>query len=288
MSATNNSSIKRNVWFITGTSTGLGRAFAEYAIQQDYQVVVTARNIATVQDLVTKNPKNVLAVKLDVNNIADIKASLKAAVDRFGGIDVLINNAGYAMGGPLEETTDELLRDQFNTNFFGAIAVTREALPYLRAQKSGAIVQISSVMGSLTFPSFGAYSATKFALEGFSEALHAEVASFGIKVLIVKPGMFRTEITNGKGPITPSIGAYDDQPAGYVKATANSHHGKQPGDPARAAVAIDLALKSDNTPLRLILGTDAANGISARAAAQLEEYKEWDTVARSTDFPEGV
>ena len=288
MSATNNknNNTKRNVWFITGTSTGLGRAFAEYAIQQDYQVVVTARNIATVQDLVAKNPQNVLAVKLDVNNIADIKASLKAAVDRFGGIDVLINNAGYALVGPLEETTDELLRDQFNTNFFGAMAVTREALPYLRAQKSGAIVQISSVVGSLSFAGFGAYSATKFALEGFSEALHAEVAPFGIKVVIAKPGYFRTDIASGKSPITPSIGVYDDQPAGQFK-NITSIHGKQPGDPARAAEAIDLALKSDKTPLRLILGSDSANYTAARITAQLAEYKEWDTVAHSTDFPEG-
>jgi len=286
MSTTTNNTTKRNVWFITGTSTGLGRAFAEYAIQQDYQVVVTARNVDTVQDLVAKNPQNVLAVKLDVNNIADIKASLKAAVDRFGGIDVLINNAGYALIGALEETTDELLRDQFNTNFFGAIAVTREALPYLRAQKSGAIVQISSVVGSLSMAGFGGYGASKFALEGFSEALHAEVAPFGIKVLIAKPGMFRTDITSGKNPMTASIGVYDDYPAGQLKGF-NAHHGKQPGDPARAAEAIDLALKADKTPLRLLLGSDCATKTEARVTAQLEEYKAWDAVARSTDFPEG-
>jgi len=279
------SSSKRNVWFITGTSTGLGRAFAEYAIQQGYQVVVTARNVTAVQDLVDKSPENVLAAKLDVNNIEDIKASLKAAVDRFGGIDVLINNAGYSLTGAFEEVTDELLRDQFNTNFFGAIAVTREALPYLRAQKSGAIVQISSLAGSLTMPGLGAYSATKFALEGFSEALHAEVAPFGIKVLIAKPGFFRTEIANGKNPMAPRIAVYDDQPSAELR--KRSRHGKQPGDPARAAEALDLALKSEKTPLRLLLGPDAATLTVNRIEAQLAEYKEWDTVARSTDFPEG-
>jgi NAD(P)-dependent dehydrogenase (short-subunit alcohol dehydrogenase family) len=286
MSATNNNNTKRNVWFITGTSTGLGRAFAEYAIQQNYQVVVSARNVATVQDLVQKDPKNVLAVKLDVNSIDDIKAALQAAVDRFGGIDVLINNAGYALIGALEETSEQLLRDQFNTNFFGAIAVTREVLPILRAQKSGAIVQISSLVGSLSFAGFGAYSATKFALEGFSEALAGEVAPFGIKVLIAKPGMFRTEITNGKNPMTPSIGVYDDHPAGQLK-HFNAVHGTQAGDPHRAAIAIDQALQAENTPLRLLLGTDSADKTVARLESQLAEYKAWDTVARSTDFPEG-
>jgi len=276
---------KRNVWFITGTSTGLGRAFAEYAIGQNYQVVVTARNIATVQDLVERSPPNVLAVKLDVNSTEDIKTAIKTAVDRFGGIDVLINNAGYSLIGALEEVTDQLLRDQMDTNFFGAIAITREALPYLRAQKSGAIVQISSMAGSLAFPGMGAYSASKFALEGFSEALHAEVAPFGIKVIIAKPGFFRTAIASGKNPMAPSLEVYNDQPSAQLRKRAR--HGKQPGDPARAAQALDLALQAEHPPLRLLLGPDAASGIVSRMQRQLEEYEEWDAVARSTDFPEG-
>lgn len=163
-----NNGNERNVWFVTGASTGLGRAFAEYAIKQNYQVVATARSVEKVQDLVQLNPENVLVLSLDVKIIENIKASLKAAVDRFGGIDVIINNAGYALVGPLEETTDEMLRDLFDTNFFGAIAVSREALPTLRTQKSGAIVQISSTSGSYAHAGFGAYSATNFALEGYS------------------------------------------------------------------------------------------------------------------------
>lgn len=274
---------KRNVWFITGASSGLGRAFAEYAIMKNYQVVATARNVTKVQDLVQLSPSNVLVLKLDVTNTENICASLKAAVDRFGGIDVLINNAGYTLVGPLEETTDEFLKELFNTNFFGDIAVTREVLPILRAQKSGAIVQISSSSGSYAHAGFGAYSASKFALEGFSEALHAEMVPFGIKVLIVKPGAFRTDITSGKNPLTPSIGVYDDHPAGQLKGFT-SMHGKQLGDPARAAEAIDRALQSEHPPLRLLLGSDAAARVVARMEQQLAEYREWDWLAHSTDY----
>lgn len=282
---------KRNVWFITGTSTGLGRAFAEYAIKQEYQVVVTARNMTAIQDLVEKNPMNVLGLVLDVNNNEDVEVAVRATVNRFGGIDVLINNAGYALVGACEETTDQLLRDQFNTNFFGAISVTRAVLPYFRVQSSGSIVQISSIVGSVSMAGFGAYSASKFALEGFSEALQAEVAPFGIKVLIVKPGMFRTDITSGKNPVTPSIGVYDDQPAGHMKGDPgdeksgfNAVHGTQLGDPARAAVAIDTSLRAEHTPLRLLLGSDCVAKVAPHLQQQCSEYNEWDALSRSTDY----
>jgi len=277
------STSNRNVWFITGTSTGFGRSFAEYAIGRNYQVVVTARNVDSVQDLVHLCPERVLAVRLDVNKIDDVRSALKAAVDRFGGIDVLINNAGIAVLGPIEETSDEQLHAQFNTNFFAAFTITREVLPLMRAQKSGAIVQISSVCGSVGLPGFGSYSASKFALEGFSESLHAEVAPFGIKVMIAKPGPFRTEMAN-KNEVTTSIGVYDKHPAGQCK---NYHevHGTQPGDPARAAQAVDTALRAENTPLRLLLGNSCCDRMGPYFERQIAEYKEWDAVSRSADYP---
>jgi NAD(P)-dependent dehydrogenase (short-subunit alcohol dehydrogenase family) len=169
-------------------------------------------------------------------------------------------------------------------NFFGAVAMTRAVLPYMRAQQSGAIVQISSMAGSLSFPGFGAYSASKFALEGISEALSAEVAPFGVKVLIVKPGAFRTAISSEKAPATISIGVYDDAPCGQLKNIVRASHNQQRGDPARAAEAVDIALQAENPPLRLLLGTDAAVVVPERAQKQLVEYAAWDHLARSTDF----
>jgi NAD(P)-dependent dehydrogenase (short-subunit alcohol dehydrogenase family) len=209
--------VSDSVWFITGTSTGLGRAFAEHAIKKNYRVVATALDIEEVKDFAEICPARVMIAKLDVTNADDMTASVKAAVERFGRIDVLINNAGYALIGPVEETTEELLRDQMNVNFFGSMAVSRAVLPYMRAQKSGSIVQISSMCGSVAIPGFGAYSASKFALEGMCEALQAEIAPFGIRVLIVKPGAFRTAISSGSGPVTISTGVYDDTPVGQSK-----------------------------------------------------------------------
>src|SRR5690348_16659611 len=223
-------------WFITGASSGFGTAFADYALQLGDNVVASARNVSKLEALVAKAPDRVLAVKLDVTQPAEIQPAVDAALRRFGRIDYLFNNAGYGIVGAVEETPDAELRAVMDTNFFGAAAVTRAVLPVMRAQRAGAIVNISSMGGQMSFEGVGAYSATKFALEGMSEALVREVAPFGIKVLIVEPGAFRTEFGAGALRSMPVMPAYKDALAN-IRGILHDMHGNQPGDPAKAARA---------------------------------------------------
>jgi len=270
-------------WFITGAASGFGHAFAEHALALGHNVVATARDASRLADLVALAPDRVLATPLDVDAAGAAEAAVQAAVARFGRIDVLVNNAGYGVVGALEETSDAELRALMNTNFFGAMAVTRAALPVLRAQRSGAIVNISSLGGQLSFAGFSAYSASKFALEGASEALAQEVAPFGIKVLIVEPGQFRTQLAGSGMRHMPVIEAY--QPVvGATREFAHSMHNTQAGDPRRAAVAIAKALQAENTPLRLPLGGDSVDAVRAHAQAMLKDMEAWEALSRSTDF----
>ncbi|MGO4606374.1 oxidoreductase [Variovorax sp. 2RAF20] len=277
------SSQTRQTWFITGAASGFGHAFAEHALARGHNVVATARDAGRLADLVALAPERVLATPLDVDVAGAAEAAVEAAVARFGRIDVLVNNAGYGVVGALEETSDADLRALMNTNFFGAMAVTRAALPVLRAQKSGAIVNISSLGGQLSFAGFSAYSASKFALEGASEALAQEVAPFGIKVLIVEPGQFRTQLAGSGMRHMPVIEAY--QPVvGATREFAHSMHNTQAGDPRKAAAAIAKALEAQHTPLRLQLGGDSVDAVRAHAQAMLKEMEAWEAVSRSTDF----
>ncbi|MET3459560.1 oxidoreductase [Variovorax atrisoli] len=277
------SSQARQTWFITGAASGFGHAFAEHALALGHNVVATARDASRLVDLVALAPDRVLATPLDVDAAGAAEAAVQAAVARFGRIDVLVNNAGYGVVGALEETSDAELRALMNTNFFGAMAVTRAALPVLRAQRSGAIVNISSLGGQLSFAGFSAYSASKFALEGASEALAQEVAPFGIKVLIVEPGQFRTQLAGSGMRHMPVIEAY--QPVvGATREFAHSMHNTQAGDPRKAAVAIAKALQAENTPLRLPLGGDSVDAVRAHAQAMLKDMEAWEALSRSTDF----
>ena len=271
----------RKTWFITGTSSGFGHAFASYALEKGYNVVATARNPSKLKDLVAQAPDRVLAVALDVDRPRDAEGAMKAAVERFGRIDVVINNAGYGIVGAVEETPDSELRALMETNFFGAVAVMKAALPVLRAQRSGAIVNISSIGGQLSFAGFGAYSASKFALEGISEALAQEVAPFGIKVLLVEPGNFRTNLLGSGTRQMPAMDAYH-QTVGGTREFAQDMHGAQIGDPLKAAAAIDLALQAQNTPLRLQLGEDAVAAVRAHAKTMLDDLEHWQPVAVNT------
>jgi NAD(P)-dependent dehydrogenase (short-subunit alcohol dehydrogenase family) len=270
-------------WFITGTSSGFGRAFAEHAIARGHNVVATARRVDSLASLVAQAPDRVLAVALDVDLAGAAEAAVAAAVARFGRIDVLVNNAGYGVVGALEETPDAELRAIFDTNFFGALAVTRAALPGLREQRGGAIVNISSLGGQLSFAGFSAYSATKFALEGASEALAQEVAPFGIKVLIVEPGQFRTQLAGAGMRHMPALEAYAAT-VGGTRAFAHDMHQTQSGDPRKAAAAIERALAAPATPLRLQLGGDSVDAVRAHAQALLADLDAWEPVARGTDF----
>ncbi|MES2109520.1 MAG: oxidoreductase [Bacteroidota bacterium] len=274
-------SSKTNVWFITGASSGFGKAFAEYAISQGYHVVVTARRTDKLEEIKAIAPAQVEAVKMDVNNDSNVSAAVNQAIARFGSIDVLINNAGYGILGAVEETPEDELRAQLETNFFGAVKVTRALLPHFREQRSGAIVNISSMGGQMSFAGFGAYSASKFALEGLSEALASELKPFGIKVLIVEPGSFRTDLMGSAMKKMPAMEAYSDTVGGTRAFADNSHH-TQEGDPLKAACAIDTALKSEHTPLRLVLGSDALQAIKAHAENLIGELNTWEQVTIDT------
>jgi NAD(P)-dependent dehydrogenase (short-subunit alcohol dehydrogenase family) len=277
------SSQTSKTWFITGAASGFGRAFAEHALSRGYNVVATARNLSKLRDILDRSPDRVLLAKLDVNRPDEAKAAIAAAVARFGQIDVLINNAGYALVGALEETSEAELRAIMETNFFGAMAVTQAALPVLRSQCSGAIVNISSLGGQLSFAGFSAYCASKFALEGASEALAQEMAPFGVKVLIVEPGAFRTGLAGGAMRDMPIMDAYRSS-VGSTRSFAHGMHQSQDGDPGKAAVAIERALCADKTPLRLQLGKDAIGSVRAHAQSMLNEMAQWEPISIATSF----
>jgi NAD(P)-dependent dehydrogenase (short-subunit alcohol dehydrogenase family) len=268
-------------WFITGASSGFGNAFARYGLDRGYNVVATARSIDKLGVLTKQAPDRVLIQKLDVTKPQDVERAVAAAIGRFGRIDVLINNAGYAVLGAVEETPESELRAQMETNFFGAVSVTKAALPYLRRQHSGAVVNISSLGGQLSFSGFSAYSASKFALEGFSEALAQEVAPFGIKVMIVEPGQFRTNLAGDAMKYMPELDPYREV-VGATRKFAMTMHGTQVGDPIKAAQSIDRALRAPKTPLRLQLGVDAVAAVRAHAEQLLEDLVTWEAVARDT------
>ncbi|HEY2285742.1 MAG TPA: oxidoreductase [Streptosporangiaceae bacterium] len=268
------------VWLITGASSGFGRAIAEAAVAAGDVAVAAARRVAALDDLVAAHPGQVEALSLDVTDLAAIEAAVPDVIARHGRIDVLVNNAGRTHVGAVEETTDAELRDLLDVHLLGPAALTRAVLPHMRARRSGAIVQMSSIGGQLSFAGFGAYSATKCALEGLSEALADEVGPLGIKVLIVEPGAFRTGLF-ANNSASAAIAAYDGT-AGQTRRMIDSSAGRQPGDPARAAAAIITALDAGQTPLRLPLGDDAVDGILAHLASVRAELTAWEKLARDT------
>jgi NAD(P)-dependent dehydrogenase (short-subunit alcohol dehydrogenase family) len=268
-------------WFITGASSGFGLAFASYALTQDYNVVATARNVTKLADLKARAPGRVLTAPVDVNDKDSVASAVAVANERFGGIDVLVNNAGYGIVGAVEETPESELRALMETNFFGAVAVTQAVLPFMRVKRRGAIVNISSMGGQMSFGGYGAYSASKFALEGLSEALAQEVAAFGIKVLIVEPGAFRTDFAGGALRHMPVLAAYD-KGLRAIRAFTSNMHQSQAGDPLKAAAAIDNALQAETTPLRLQLGEDAITSIRDHTETMLADLKAWEPVGLDT------
>jgi NAD(P)-dependent dehydrogenase (short-subunit alcohol dehydrogenase family) len=272
------------VWLITGANSGFGRAFAEAAIAEGDVVVAAARRPDTLAELVAAHPDQVRAVQLDVTDQAAARAVVDDVVARHGKIDVLVNNAGRTHVGAAEETTDAELRDLFDVHFFGPAELVRAALPHMRARRSGAIVQLSSMGGQMSFAGFSAYSATKFALEGFSEALADEVKSLGIKVLIVEPGAFRTGLW-GNASTSTEIGDYQAT-VGATRDMVGGGGGSQPGDPAKAAAAVIAALAAEETPLRLPLGSDALDAIVGRLDATKADIATWEKTIRETAFDE--
>jgi NAD(P)-dependent dehydrogenase (short-subunit alcohol dehydrogenase family) len=277
--------ILRSVWFITGCSTGFGRELARQLLTAGKLVVVTARDAAKVADLVALAPDNALALSLNVDRPAEIAAAVTAALVRFGRIDVLINNAGYGYLAAVEEGEDKEIRSLFETNVFGLAALCRAVLPTMRAQNSGAIVNISSMGGVIGFPGIGYYNATKFAVEGLSEAMAKELAPLGVKVLIVEPGPFRTNWA-GASLKTPknAIDAYKDTAIARRKAT-QAYSGTQAGDPVRAASAIIAAVESPDSPLHLVLGGMAYETILDKLDAFRAEVLANKEISLAADFP---
>jgi NAD(P)-dependent dehydrogenase (short-subunit alcohol dehydrogenase family) len=268
------------VWLITGASSGFGRAITEAAVAAGDVVAAAARNVAALDDPVAAHAGQVEAVRLDVTDTAAVDAAVRDIAGRHGRIDVLVNNAGRSHVGAAEETTDAELRSLFDVHVFGPAALIRAVLPYMRARRSGAIVQLSSIGGQLSYAGFAAYSATKFALEGMSEALADELRPLGIKVLIVEPGAFRTALFDNI-TASPQIADYADT-VGPTRQMTQAGNGTQPGDPARAAAAILAALDADPVPLRLPLGDDAVDAILGHLDAVRAEVVTWEKVARDT------
>jgi NAD(P)-dependent dehydrogenase (short-subunit alcohol dehydrogenase family) len=270
------------VWLITGASSGFGRALADAAFERGESVAATARRTDSL-DYAAEHERG-HAIALDVTDPAQREAAIAEAVERFGRIDVLVNNAGRTQVGAVEETTDEELRDLFELHFFAPAALTRAVLPHMRRQGGGAIVQMSSVGGQVTAPGFGAYSATKFALEGFTQTLRDEVAPFGIRTLIVEPGAFRTGLFRANAAYFSAEMPDYEETVGPTREYVRTNHDAQPGDPAKAAEAIIAALDADETPLRLALGADAIGNIEQQLAAVGDELGRWRSLGEATAF----
>ncbi|GAB7044726.1 MULTISPECIES: SDR family NAD(P)-dependent oxidoreductase [Catenuloplanes] len=271
------------VWLVTGATSGFGRTFAEELLADGHAVVATARRPYLLDDLAARHPDRLLVTELDLADIDRAEAVARAAVDRFGRIDVLVNNAGHGQVGAVEETTDRELRDLMDVHFFGPAALVRAVLPGMRGRGSGAIVQMSSFGGQLSYAGFSAYSAGKCALEGFSEALAAEVAPLGITVLIVEPGAFRTAFC-GPGVVVSRPMPEYEATAGATRTGLLALDGRQPGDPRKAVAAIREALAAPRPPLRLPLGDDALDALLTHLDDVRAELLEWEKVGRSTNL----
>jgi NAD(P)-dependent dehydrogenase (short-subunit alcohol dehydrogenase family) len=274
-----------SVWFITGASRGFGLQIARDLLDRGHQVVATARRAETVTDALGDN-ENVLAVALDVTDEEQARQAVRAAVERFGRIDVLVNNAGRGLLGAVEEATDAEVRAVYDTNVFGLLTVTRAVAPVLRAQRSGAIVNISSVGGFVSSPGWGVYASTKFAVEALSEALHAELKPLGVHVMVVEPGYFRTDFLDSSSLQIQQnrIDDYADGPAGQMRITAGERNHDQPGDPVKAAAAIIDVVESERPPVRLQLGNDTIAAVEAKLAHVQAVLAQWRSVSESTDF----
>lgn len=272
------------VWFVTGCSTGLGHALASRALARGDRVVATARRPEQLEPLVAAYPEKCRALALDVIDPSAVKDAIAEALKIFGRIDVVVNNAGYGVVGALEELDDEQVARNFDTNFFGALAVIRAALPTLRAQRSGHIVNISAAAAIANYPGFSIYGATKCALEGVSESLAAELKPLGIHVTVAQPGPFRTDfIARSLERAEKQIPDYDRTSGKFLRLLETTN-GKQPGDPGKAADAIIAAVESGAPPLRLVLGKYANEKARKKFADAEKERAAWEHVGLPTDF----
>jgi NAD(P)-dependent dehydrogenase (short-subunit alcohol dehydrogenase family) len=271
------------VWLITGSSRGLGRALAENVLAKGERLIASARDPRTLYDLEQRYTEQMRAIPLDVTDEYESQKAVQSALDTFGRLDVLVNNAGYGNISSIEDTSLDDIRAQIDTNLFGVINVTKAVIPIMREQKSGHIIQISSIGGRLGPPGRGAYSAAKWGVEGFSEVLDKEVRPLGIKVTLVEPGAFRTEFAGISTSISVGGSEYRDT-VGKMAQFQREHDGNQIGDPAKAAAAIFYLASLVDPPLRLLLGSDAVKGAELADVARMESDKKWRNLSLSTDF----
>jgi NAD(P)-dependent dehydrogenase (short-subunit alcohol dehydrogenase family) len=275
----------KRVWFITGASRGLGALIAQAALDDGNAVVAAGRNAAAIVERFGDSPA-LLPVALDVTDEARAKAAVEAAVAKFGRIDVLVNNAGFGLLAAVEESSDADVRRMYDTNVFGLLNVTRAVLPVMRGQKSGHVVNMSSIGGYRSAAGFGVYCSTKFAVEGITEAMHDELAPLGIHATVVEPGYFRTDFLDASSLVVGKeiIDDYDAT-SGNVRrfAVGMNHH--QPGDPDKLAIAMLKLADAKTPPLRLPLGTDTLKAIAEKNAFVTDETARWQELAASTDFP---
>ena len=274
------------VWLITGSSRGLGRALAEAVLAAGDKLVATARTPSQLDDLVKRYGNQVLPVALDVTDEKAANNAIKTAFDSFGRLDVLANNAGYGDVGSIEDTSLADFRAQIETNLFGVVNVTKTAIPFLREQSSGHILQFSSIGGRIGPPGRAAYAAAKWGVEGFSEVLAKEVGPLGIKVTIIEPGGFRTDFAGASTTLREGHPEYDSTVGAMIR-FQREHNGSQPGDPAKAAAVIIHVTGIEDPPLRLLLGSDAVNGAEKSDLARIEADKKWRDLSLSTDFEVG-
>jgi NAD(P)-dependent dehydrogenase (short-subunit alcohol dehydrogenase family) len=275
------------VWFISGCSTGFGRELARLVLEQGQRAVITARGRDRIADLAAIAPDRALALDLDVTDQSQINAAVEAAKTHFGRIDILVNNAGYGYQSSVEEGEEPRIRAQFDTNVFGLFALTRAVLPVMRRQKNGHVINITSVGGLIGFASSGYYSATKHAIEGWSDALKLEVSPLGIQVTCVEPGPFRTDWAGRSLEQTRSAIPDYAETAAKRMAVTSGYSGAQPGDPVRAAqIMIDIALRPD-APRHLVLGAFGYDAVTARMKERLAEIESLRDVSLAADFPEG-
>jgi NAD(P)-dependent dehydrogenase (short-subunit alcohol dehydrogenase family) len=281
------SSGKSRTWFITGASTGFGRLLAEEVLKNGGKVVATARKLDNVADLEAKHPERAHALALDVTDAAQVDSAVTQAFAKFGHVDVLVNNAGYGVAGAIEEVSEAEFMPMFETNVFGLLRVTRAFLPYLRKQRGGHILNLSSIGGLIASPGLGYYSSTKFAVEALSESLAAELAPLGIRVTIIEPGPFRTDFLGRSSVVAKTRIADYDGTAGNMRKYFAENDGKQKGDPLRAVQAMMQVVESPNPPLRLLLGASALQRLRAKFDNSQKEIAAWEKVTVGADFPEG-
>jgi NAD(P)-dependent dehydrogenase (short-subunit alcohol dehydrogenase family) len=275
----------QKVWFITGGNKGLGAAMVQEALENDYQVVATARSVESAEKTLGTHP-NLLILKLDITNEEQVQQAVADAVARFGRIDVLVNNAGYGLLGYFEEMSEQSIREQIETNVFGTMKITRAILPVMRQQQSGFVVTVSSTSGIKSVAGGSIYSASKFALEGWSEGMNQDMKQFGIRFMLLEPGAFRTDFANEEASLK-----VPDQPLDSYNATREALHkpfrdmsGNQAGNPAKLAKGLVKVVNSENPPVRLLISKEAIPVVAAYYKARIAEFEQWQDVSADSDF----